>query len=65
MEDFSAWLRSAANDSDYVVLSIDLGGGREFELLQNLVQTGTLSLVDKLYIRWRYQLSVRGPHPIP
>lgn len=63
MEDFSAWLRSAANESDYVVLSMDLGAGREFQLLQRLVQDGTLPLVDKLYIRWRYQLSVRGSEP--
>lgn len=59
MEDFSAWLRAAANESHYVVLSMDLGGGREFELLQRLVEDATLPLVDKLYIRWRYQLSVR------
>ena len=38
MEDFSAWLAAAAAESDYVVVSMDLGSGREFPLLQRLVQ---------------------------
>ena len=38
MEDFSAWLAGAARESDYVVVALDLGSGREFEVLQHLVQ---------------------------
>ena len=38
MEDFSVWLAGAARESDYVVVAMDLGSGREFELLQHLVQ---------------------------
>lgn len=38
---------------------MDLGQGREFELLQALLQSNMLGLIDLLAIRWRYQLAVR------
>ena len=59
MEDFSAWLRQAATEGDDVVVTMDLGAGREFALLSRMVRDGTVALVDKLYIRWHYQISVR------
>jgi hypothetical protein len=59
MEDYSAWLSQAATEGDDVVVTMDLGAGREFALLSRMVRDGTIALVDKLYIRWHYQISVR------
>lgn len=58
--DFSGWLAGQAEQQDLVVLSLDLGSGRDFALLRRLLQDGTLALVDQIYIRWRYQLEVSG-----
>lgn len=41
MEDFSVWLAGAASEGDHVVLAMDLGSGREFQLLQHLVQVSS------------------------
>ena len=59
--DFSAWLAGQAVGEDFVVVSLDLGGGRDFALLRRLLRDGTLVLVDQLYVRWRYQLEVPPP----
>lgn len=56
--DFAAWLRQHAEDKDYVVLSLALGEGRDFQLLAAMLADGVLPLVDKVYVRWRYQLAV-------
>ena len=60
MEDFSAWLGRTAAEGDDVVVTMDLGAGREFQLLSRMVRDGSIALVDKLYIRWHYQISVRA-----
>lgn len=60
--DFSEWLTGQAGQNDFVVMSLDLGGGRDFALLRRMLQDGTLAVVDQLYIRWRYQLEV---HVLP
>ncbi len=59
MEDFSAWLGQTAAEGDDVVVTMDLGAGREFQLLSRMVRDGSIALVDKLYVRWHYQISVR------
>ena len=59
MEDFSLWLSQTAAEADEVVVTMDLGAGREFQLLSRMVRDGSIALVDKLYIRWHYQISVR------
>ena len=56
--DFAAWLRRHAEDKDYVVLSLALGEGRDFQFLAAMLADGALPLVDKVYVRWRYQLAV-------
>jgi hypothetical protein len=42
-----------------VVLSLALGEGRDFRLLAAMLADGVLPLVDKVYVKWRYQLAVR------
>ena len=37
---------------------MDLGTGREFELLQALLSSESLSLIDHLVVRWHYQAEV-------
>lgn len=58
MLDFSAWLAGGASERDFVVLSLSLGEGRDFAVLEKLLADGTLLLVDKVYVHWRYQLTV-------
>ncbi len=58
MLDFSAWLAGRASERDFVVLSLSLGEGRDFAVLEKLLADGTLPLVDKVYVHWRYQLTV-------
>lgn len=41
-----------------MVLSLALGEGRDFQLLAAMLADGALPLVDKVYVRWRYQLAV-------
>lgn len=57
--DFGAWLLREAVQADHVVVAMDLGAGRGFEVLQGMLSDGSLALVDQLHVRWRYQLSVR------
>lgn len=59
MLDFSAWLAGQARETDHVVLTLRLGEGRDFALLERLLLDGNLPLVDKVYVHWRYQLTVR------
>ena len=56
---FSAWLAAAAAEQDLVVVCMDMGEGREFALLRKLLQDGALLLIDRLFIRWHYNLAVR------
>lgn len=57
-EDFIAWLVSHAHAQDVVTVHMDLGQGREFELLQALLDSNALQLINHLAIRWHYQLVV-------
>lgn len=57
--DYGAWLLQQADPADFVVVAMDLGAGRGFEVLQGMLSDGSLALVDQLHVWWRYQLSVR------
>lgn len=58
-EDVVTWLTWHTNPEDLVTVHMDLGQGREFELLQALLSSNMLGLIDHLAIRWQYQLAVR------
>jgi hypothetical protein len=56
--DFPAWLQQTVFQQDYVVIYVDLGQGREYEVLQALLERQLLTLIDKVMLRWRYHISV-------
>ena len=56
--DFPSWLQTSVQPWDRVVVYMDLGTGREFELLQALLSSESLSLIDHLVVRWHYQAEV-------
>jgi len=53
--DFPAWLGNNTAPSDNVIVQMDLGEGREFEMLQSLLLSDRLTLIDHLFVQWHYQ----------
>ena len=56
--DFPAWLGNNTAPSDNVIVQMDLGEGREFEMLQSLLLSDRLTLIDRLFVQWHYQAKV-------
>lgn len=56
--DLPRWLQTRAHLSDWVVVHMDLGTGRDFEMLQALLESQSLSLIDQLHVQWHYQAEV-------
>ena len=56
--DFPAWLGNNTAPSDNVIVQMDLGQGREFEMLQSLLLSDRLTLIDHLFVQWHYQAKV-------
>jgi hypothetical protein len=56
--DFASWLASVAVPSDYVFLKLDIGGA-EFAVLEQLMKTGAIHLIDEISIAFhsRYDSS--------
>jgi FkbM family methyltransferase len=49
--DFAEYLQKNVREQDHVVLKIDIEGS-EYDLLQHLIDTNAISLVDELYCEW-------------
>eukprot|EP00249_Psilotum_nudum_P021466 c28114_g1_i1 orf=717-2408(+) len=47
--DFSEWLKRTVSVDNFVVVKMDVGGF-EFELLQQLFETGAICLIDELFL---------------
>eukprot|EP00249_Psilotum_nudum_P021467 c28114_g2_i1 orf=439-2334(+) len=47
--DFSEWLKKTVSVDNFVVVKMDVGG-LEFELLQQLFETGAICLIDELFL---------------
>lgn len=60
--DFPRWLQSSVHPDDRVVVYMDLGTGREFEMLQALLISQSLTLIDHLIVQWHYQAEVSMEH---
>ena len=56
--DFPAWLGNNTSPEDIVIMHMDLDAERQFDILQSLLLTNRLALVDYLYVRWHYQAEV-------
>jgi len=53
--DFASWLRTQASVDDYVILSLDVAGA-EPVLLAELLTTGSIGLIDRLYVEVSYEM---------
>ena len=56
--DFPAWLGNNTTPGDSVIVHMDLGEGREFHMLQSLLLSDRLTLIDHLFVQWHYQAEV-------
>lgn len=50
----SNWLKEHATSRDYVVLKLDVEGA-EYDILESLVKTGAIKLIDRLFVEWHWQ----------
>jgi FkbM family methyltransferase len=53
--DFSKWILENCNKSDYVVLKMDIEGA-EYNVLEKVISSGAVALIDKLYIEWHSRM---------
>ncbi|KAG6485356.1 uncharacterized protein LOC122012873 [Zingiber officinale] len=51
--DFTAWLKQTVTEKDYVVMKMDVEG-TEFDLVPRLLKTGTICLIDELFLECHY-----------
>ena len=58
--DFPAWLGNNTTPGDSVIVHMDLGEGREFEMLESLLLSDRLTLIDHLFVQWHYQAEVKS-----
>jgi hypothetical protein len=49
--DFSQWLLRSFRAEDHVTLNLDAAGA-EFEVLERMVEDGSLLLVDRIHVKW-------------
>lgn len=52
--DFGQWLQHAVRPEDQVIVKMDIEGA-EYEVLEHLVKTDAINLIDILYIEWHYK----------
>jgi FkbM family methyltransferase len=50
---FSKWIKSTFSPEDEIILKLDIEGA-EYEVLPDLISSGALGMVDKLYIEFHY-----------
>lgn len=51
--DFGEWLKSTVSEKDFVVMKMDVEG-TEFDLIPRLFETGTICLIDELFLECHY-----------
>ena len=52
--DFSMWMLKRFTADDEIVLKFDIEGS-EYEVLNKMIEDGSIDLIDKLYIEWHMQ----------
>jgi FkbM family methyltransferase len=52
--DFADFVARTFQPSDYVVLKIDIEG-KEYDLLDRMIETGSIRRVDRLYCEWHHE----------
>jgi len=54
--DFSRWLASNFTERDYVIIKMDIEGA-EYEVLEKMIQDGTLQLVNELHVEFHQHMN--------
>lgn len=49
--DFSLWLKSEFNYSDYIIVKMNIEGA-EYPVLSKMLEDGTIGYINKLYVAW-------------
>jgi FkbM family methyltransferase len=52
---FSNFLKNNFNISDYIICKMDIEGA-EYQVLNHLIETNTISLIKEIYIEWHQRL---------
>lgn len=52
--DFSKYIIDNFKKLDYIVLKIDIEG-KEYDLLEQMIETGAIEYVNKIYCEWHYK----------
>lgn len=56
--DFSEYLINNFDKDDYIILKIDIEGA-EYDLLEHLIKTCSISYIDKIFCEWHYHKIAR------
>lgn len=51
--DFSKWLLENFKNDDFIILKMDIEGA-EYEVLERMIATNAINLIDELWIEWHY-----------
>lgn len=51
--DLSSWIKDSFDSNDYLILKLDIEGA-EYDVLEKMVEDGTLSMVSELWGEWHY-----------
>lgn len=51
--DLSGWLRKNVSPNDMVILKMDIEGA-EYDVLQKILDDGTISMVNKMFVEWHW-----------
>ncbi|KAI3507940.1 hypothetical protein L1887_22937 [Cichorium endivia] len=51
--DFANWVKNSFTEKDFVVVKMDIEG-TEFDLIQKMVETGAICLIDEMFLKCHY-----------
>ena len=54
--DFSKYIINNFKKDDYIILKIDIEG-KEYDLLEHMIKTGSISYINKIYCEWHLKRS--------
>jgi len=49
--DFSKWIKDNINESDNIILKIDIKGN-EYDIIEKMIKEGKIKYINKLFIEW-------------
>lgn len=52
--DLSSWIKNTFTEDDYLILKLDIEGA-EYEVLNKMIEDGTIHMIKELYGEWHHQ----------